>query len=37
MDGAAQAAIKSASAVKAIAFLIPLPFLFFDGSGAFCP
>ena len=36
-DGAAQAASKSSSAVKAIAFLIPLPFLFFDGSIAFRP
>jgi hypothetical protein len=36
-DGAAQAARRSTSAVKAIAFLIPLPFLFFDCSGAFCP
>ena len=35
VDGAAQDARKSASAVKAIAFLIPLPFLFFDRSVAF--
>jgi hypothetical protein len=36
VDGAAQDARKSASAVKTIAFLIPLPFLFFDRSVTFC-
>jgi hypothetical protein len=35
MDGTEQDARKSASAIKAIAFLISLPFLFFDRSGAF--
>jgi hypothetical protein len=37
VDGAAQDARKSASAIKAIAFLITLPFLFIDRSGAFWP
>ena len=37
VDGAAQDARKSASAVKAIAFLILLPFLFFDRSVAIWP
>jgi len=35
VDGAAQDARKSASAIKTIAFLISLPFLFFDRSIAF--
>jgi len=35
VDGAEQDARKSASAIKTIAFLISLPFLFFDRSIAF--
>jgi hypothetical protein len=37
VDGAAQDARKSASAVKAISFLIPLPLLYLDRSVAFWP